>query len=87
MYIICLNVNMLQLGLVEKEAIKADLKWVFEKSSGGGVYNSYQHLSRKRDLVLIMINQQMHNTDVSQIRRSYQTPFEVQFLDLLLVLR
>lgn len=48
---------MLQLGLVEKELIKADLKWVFEKSRGGGVYNSYQHLPRKRDLVIIMINQ------------------------------
>ena len=47
--------DMLQLGLVEKEVIKADLKWVFEKTSGGGVYNSYQHLPKKRDLVIAPI--------------------------------
>ena len=39
------------LGLIETEVIKADLKWVFAKYSGSGVYTAYNFLPRKRELV------------------------------------
>ena len=38
-------------GLIEKDVIKADLKWVFEKGNGGNIYNVFQQLPRKTELV------------------------------------
>ena len=39
-------------ALVEKEVAIADLKWIFEKGSGRGVYNDYQHVHMDTELVL-----------------------------------
>ena len=39
-------------ALVEKEVAIADLKWIFEKGSGRGVYNDYQNVHMDTELVL-----------------------------------
>ena len=78
-----------QSGLIEKEVIKGDLKWIFEKRSGSGVYNAYKFLPRRKEMV-VFNNSTVRYTAKSSFlleSRSSQIPFEAQFLDLLLVLK
>ena len=40
------------LALIEKEVAMADLKWIFEKGSGRGVYNDYHYQQMDTELVI-----------------------------------
>ena len=68
--------------------IKADLKWVFEKHSGSGVYNTYNFLPKQRKLVCNSIAKLSTITVYIFLDSRYsRIPSEVLFLVLLLVLR
>ena len=56
-------------ALVEKEVAIADLKWIFEKGSGRGVYNDYQNVHMDTELVLKQLSTSSLKVDEAIIKR------------------